>query len=568
MTISSSVSTVTRDGNGAATSFSFPFKVWDTTQLAVFILNAAGEATETTNWTATLADPDPGGSVTYPAVGGTVLPTGWKIVINRNMPLTQEVDLVNATAFNPEVIEEALDSAIATIQQVFEEVGRSVRVDPGNTDAASYLTEVRAAVVSTAADAATATTQAGLATTNGAAQVALAAAQVALAEDAKDAAEDAAASIPTFEAFGLTLAGTTTASNARAELGLGTAALLDAGTGVGDVPVLDAGGKLDSGVLPTTDGIDEIARDVALANAIRLGRLAGDASGVIPSGYLYMLLTDELATKTGASYEADTDSYVGFSEILGGAGTPVGGMTAGGGLAASWDGDNDKTYAESSGSSPVSAGYVEANATGKDWGVDVTKTIVAFRIKAPSNSAFHGPAVASGNVRLYGSNTNFAGAVSLGTFTTTGTSGEELYVTSGITTTNPYRFHWIVFSGGGTYYTYCAQVTFYEAAAMTLIPTAITPGEAATSVRMLLWYKDVSGGSVLNTDIKIRATADDGTNWSDFGVIESLGDISATWTMLKVEITGMTPGTSVKWEITTPTGKWIRVGPSALVYGA
>ena len=188
MTISSSVSTVTRDGNGAATSFSFPFKVWDATQLAVFILNAAGEATETTNWTATLADPDPGGSVTYPAVGGTVLPTGWKIVINRNMPLTQEVDLVNATAFNPEVIEAALDSAIATIQQVFEEVGRSVRVDPGNTDAASYLTEVRAAVVSTAADAATATTQAGLATTNGAAQVALAAAQVVLAEAAEDAA--------------------------------------------------------------------------------------------------------------------------------------------------------------------------------------------------------------------------------------------------------------------------------------------------------------------------------------------------------------------------------------------
>ena len=99
MTISSNVSTVTRNGNGVATSFSFPFKVWDTSQLEVYILDENDVATLTTNWSATLSDS--GGSVTYPAVGGVVLPTGKKIVILRNMPFTQETDLVNASAFYP-----------------------------------------------------------------------------------------------------------------------------------------------------------------------------------------------------------------------------------------------------------------------------------------------------------------------------------------------------------------------------------------------------------------------------------------------------------------------------------
>lgn len=151
MTITSSASTVTRNGNGVATSFSFPFKVWDTDQLEVFILNPAGEATKSTNWTATLSDP--GGNVVYPAVGGTVLPTGWKIVINRSMPFTQESDYVNAEPFLAETVEEALDMLTATDQQLAEALSRCVKVDPGNTDSDSYLTEIRAAVASTAADA-------------------------------------------------------------------------------------------------------------------------------------------------------------------------------------------------------------------------------------------------------------------------------------------------------------------------------------------------------------------------------------------------------------------------------
>jgi len=91
------------------------------------------------------------------------------------------VDLVGATAFDPEVIEEAMDVLTASVQQVKEAVDRSPKVDPGSTDADNYIAEIRAAVVSTASDASTATTQAGLATTNGAAQVVLAAAQVSLA---------------------------------------------------------------------------------------------------------------------------------------------------------------------------------------------------------------------------------------------------------------------------------------------------------------------------------------------------------------------------------------------------
>ena len=150
MTISSNVSSVTRNGNGVATSFSFPFKVWDTSQLQVYLIDADGKATLTTNWTATLSDP--GGNVAYPT-SGSPLPTGQKLVIMRAMPFTQLIDLVNATAFDPEVIESELDVLTAMCQQLSEAIGRSVKVDPGTTDPGAYLAEIRAAVTSASADA-------------------------------------------------------------------------------------------------------------------------------------------------------------------------------------------------------------------------------------------------------------------------------------------------------------------------------------------------------------------------------------------------------------------------------
>lgn len=151
MTISSNLSTVTRNGNGVATSFSFPFKVWDTSQLGVYITDPDGATTTTSNFTATLSGS--GGNVVYPAAGGVVLPTGWTITIIRSMPFTQNVDLVNGQAFYPDVIEQALDQLTATCQQLDEGLSRSVKVEPGQSGPTTLLTQIQTAVTTSSSNA-------------------------------------------------------------------------------------------------------------------------------------------------------------------------------------------------------------------------------------------------------------------------------------------------------------------------------------------------------------------------------------------------------------------------------
>lgn len=183
MTITTNLSSVTRDGNGATTSFPFDFWVPSAEELQFWITDASGVLTQTTNCTVTLAGS--GGTVVYPAVGGTVLPSGAKITIMRDMAFTQTLDLVNATTFHAEVIEGALDRLTAQIQQVDEAVERAVKAPVSSTTSPDdLLNELASDVASAASSAATATAQAGLAAT---AKTGAETAQ-GLAEDARDAA--------------------------------------------------------------------------------------------------------------------------------------------------------------------------------------------------------------------------------------------------------------------------------------------------------------------------------------------------------------------------------------------
>lgn len=151
MTMSSSVSKVTLNGDGVQTSFPFSFKVWKAGDLEVSITSPAGANTVVTDWTVELAGS--GGTVTYPTVGDP-LPLGWMITIRRFMDFLQDVDLVSGTRFDPEVIETALDKAAAERQQLLEEISRAVRVgvasgeDPANV--VNQVFEARDAAVSAA----------------------------------------------------------------------------------------------------------------------------------------------------------------------------------------------------------------------------------------------------------------------------------------------------------------------------------------------------------------------------------------------------------------------------------
>ena len=130
MTMPYSPSRAVYEGNDAATRFPFSFKVWDASQLVVTLTSPDGATAEASGWTADIGAS--GGEIVY-LHEAAPLPSGWKLAVTRNMPFTQEVNLVSASRFDPQVIEDALDQAAAERQQTLEMMRRAV-ILPATSD--------------------------------------------------------------------------------------------------------------------------------------------------------------------------------------------------------------------------------------------------------------------------------------------------------------------------------------------------------------------------------------------------------------------------------------------------
>lgn len=155
MTMSRGASRILYLGNGQATEFSFPFRVWDENQLSVRITGPDGKSRAGSGWSARL---DENGGIIRYLHEGAPLPDGWKLVIMRNMPFVQEVDLITGTRFDPEVLETALDVATAERQQLLETLERAIVVEPTSgespQDLLADIFSSRATAVNSAASAA------------------------------------------------------------------------------------------------------------------------------------------------------------------------------------------------------------------------------------------------------------------------------------------------------------------------------------------------------------------------------------------------------------------------------
>lgn len=121
------------DGNGVTTSFPFTFKVFAKSDLEVVRTMPSGiEKTLVldSDYSVTLngdQDANPGGTITYP-VSGTPLPTGWRLTAVGDIDNLQPTDITNGGGFYPQVIENALDRVTMLIQQLDEEVDRTIRI--------------------------------------------------------------------------------------------------------------------------------------------------------------------------------------------------------------------------------------------------------------------------------------------------------------------------------------------------------------------------------------------------------------------------------------------------------
>ena len=158
MTLPFSPSRAVYQGNGTATAFPFAFKVWSTDQLSVSLTSPDGLTTPAQGWTASLGEN--GGTLTY-LHNGTPLPDGWRLAIVRDMPFAQGIDLISASRFDPQVIEDGLDQATAELQQLNEKITRAV-IMPATSEQSpeEVVASIYASRDAAAASASSASTQA------------------------------------------------------------------------------------------------------------------------------------------------------------------------------------------------------------------------------------------------------------------------------------------------------------------------------------------------------------------------------------------------------------------------
>ena len=118
-------------GTGTATVFPFAFKVFTASNLQVVRADSSTGLESTlilnTDYTVSLntdQDSNPGGNVTLSAF----LATGFTMVITSDIANLQPTDLTNQGGFYPEVITDALDRATIQIQQMADELTRSIKI--------------------------------------------------------------------------------------------------------------------------------------------------------------------------------------------------------------------------------------------------------------------------------------------------------------------------------------------------------------------------------------------------------------------------------------------------------
>ena len=141
MTISSTTVRNSYSGDSSTTTFSYTFKIFADSDIQVIIRSSTGTETTktiTTHYTVTGAGVSAGGTVIF--TGGNIPVTGETVILRRNIPQTQAIDYIANDPFPAESHEEGLDRATMAIQQLQEEVTRSIKLSKTNTMTSTEFT--------------------------------------------------------------------------------------------------------------------------------------------------------------------------------------------------------------------------------------------------------------------------------------------------------------------------------------------------------------------------------------------------------------------------------------------
>ena len=134
MTLSTTTTLVNANGNGVLLAFSFNFKTLDSSHITVSL----DDVVQGSGFGVVLngdQDNSPGGTVTFSVAPGS----GVTVTIEREVPLTQQVDYVPYDSFPAETHEAALDKLTMQTQENSEKVSRAVKA-PGSDDGTTDFT--------------------------------------------------------------------------------------------------------------------------------------------------------------------------------------------------------------------------------------------------------------------------------------------------------------------------------------------------------------------------------------------------------------------------------------------
>jgi hypothetical protein len=125
-------------GNGQTTKFPVTFEYPDNhpEYIKVYVTGKNNKLTETTNFSVDMTNK----AITYPA-NGEPLAADEQLVIMRELPVRQLMNLVNNGPFFAEDIETAFDEAIMTIQQISEKLKRTITMSV-DIDGDAFVNEV------------------------------------------------------------------------------------------------------------------------------------------------------------------------------------------------------------------------------------------------------------------------------------------------------------------------------------------------------------------------------------------------------------------------------------------
>ncbi|MBC8337136.1 MAG: hypothetical protein H8E39_00455 [Alphaproteobacteria bacterium] len=521
-------------GDGTQTIFTYPFPVFADADMEVYEDQTL--KTLTTHYTVSGAGDSSGGSVTFvtaPANGATV-------TLKRQLAIQRTSDFQESGEFRSKVINDELDTLTASLQQVDDEVSRSLRLS--TTDTANALTLPDKA------------SRAGM--------------YLGFDANGDPIATDAAGPQgPTGPAGNMdganNLSELTNAATARGNMGLGTAAVEDvAAGGAGDLLRADGDGSALTGI---TGGATDAEKANILLNAFRIAVQGGLSVQNMVDGVVDEY-EDETGVDTGTStnevYDATNDLYSDRDSGVEGSAKTVGA------------------------SALSSTTHVD-----RDWAINNSVTVTHIGVLSD-----HGGSATINVKIMHEDSTTQFDVVYDEQFTHTGSGWEDFTLTTpfDIPASGTYRVGvWsdpspeckgstnadmetskktgnLAVGDDYTGFTastargHVARVTYLNTVQdMTLVSNATTALAEPTDAFIALWQEDVDAITP-NTDLKAYASRDGGATWTQITLTQDATLGTGRILTGSADISAQPSGTSMKYKVETLNTKEQKIHGVAL----